>query len=52
MFQDMKLTDIAKLDGVKDLPPMVKGFFAKALKAEAKGDRDAADKFLEMALSN
>jgi hypothetical protein len=41
-YAEMAVKDIAKLDGVKDLTLKVRGKFAQALKAEAKGDQATA----------
>lgn len=51
MFDAMKLTEVAKLDGVKDLPTTAKGYFAKALKAEAAGDTVEAARLLDAAVA-
>ena len=45
-FEDMSLKDITAEDGIKDLPLKIRGYFAQALKAEAKGDHDKAAKSL------
>lgn len=52
MSNTMSLSDIMKEDGVSDLPTMVKGKFAQALRAERQGDDDLAyAKLLEAILA-
>lgn len=46
-----KLIDVTKMGGVKDLRGKVKGLFAQALIAEAKGDNEAAEIKLEKAIA-
>ena len=45
-----KLIDVTKMGGVKDLPTKVKGLFAQALIAEAKGDDVTAASKLDKAI--
>ena len=47
----MKLQDVAKLDGVKDLPMKVKARFAQALMAEAQGNAAEAEQKLNDAIA-
>ena len=49
-YADMQLKEISTLDGVKDLTLKVRGRFAQALKAEAKGEHDKAAKALDEAV--
>lgn len=50
MDKDMTLTEVVKLEGVKDLPTMtIRGRFAQALIAEAKGDSVLAEQKLNEA---
>jgi hypothetical protein len=42
---------VSREDGVKDLPVKPRLFFAKALIAEAKGDAEQAEKYLEQAVA-
>jgi len=46
---EIKITDIAKQDGVKDLPIRVRSQFALALKAEMQGDHEKAESRLNKA---
>lgn len=48
---DMNLVQVSKLEGVNDLPLPVRGPFAKALMAEARGDHKEAAKQLDRALA-
>ena len=51
-YTSMSLVEIAKLDGVKDLRPMLtKARFAQALKAEAEGRPADAARLLDEAVA-
>lgn len=45
-LEGLSLREIAALPGVKDLPLMVRGQFAIALRAEAAGDLEKAESAL------
>ena len=49
-YANMKVTEIAKLPGVQDLPFKARGMFAMALKAEAEGDNQTANDKLDKAV--
>lgn len=47
----MTLTEVSKMDGVKDLKSAAKVKFCKALLAEAKGNTAEANQFLDEAIA-
>ena len=50
-MSELSLMSIMKENGVSDLPNVkIKGFFAKALRAERLGDDEAAAEFLAKAI--
>jgi hypothetical protein len=50
--QDSKLVEVCKLPGIRDLPMRVRGYFAKALIAEAAGNHAEAATLLDKAIEN
>lgn len=47
---EMRISEVAKLPGVADLPTLVRGRFAQALMAEAAGDHAKAQAKLDEAV--
>jgi len=50
-YASMTLAQVSKLDGVADLPLKVRGNFAQALQAEARGDHARANELLVKAVN-
>ena len=48
--EETSMKEINAMEGVKDLPMIVRGKFIKALRCEARGDHAEADQFLNMAI--
>lgn len=48
---NLSLAKVAKENGVADLPLKVRGKFAKAIIAEREGNHEAAEKYLNEAVS-
>ena len=47
-YSEMKLTELVKLPGISNIEPTIaRAKFAQALKAEAKGEKEKAQQFLD-----